>query len=355
MILFLSVGTMDKIFFSKHLMMLIRAGVTLPDAVDIIAKQSKSESLRMILEKVVADIHNASSLAESLSPFNKYFGEFFITTIKLGEEKGTLEENLLYLTKKLERDFDFNEKLKTAAFYPALLFGTLIVLGFAIYFYVLPNLVKLFASFKSELPLPTRVLLYAADHTSTFGPIIILVTVALVFFFPIAYRMPKFRNAFDAVRLRIPVFGSIFRNLTLAQIHQNLGVLVRIGVGLPETLVIVGQTTTNSLYKNEVLRMAEFVRKGNTMGDAFLDDSSKIFPILSQKMLVLSEQSGTLSETSIYLADFYDSEASRTLSRLSTVLEPMLLLGIGLIIAFVAFAILEPIYGLTNSMSETRG
>lgn len=344
---------LDKLFFAKHLHMLVRGGTTLSEALTIIEEQVKSSTLKDIIKKCNQQIKSGKTLNSALFYFEKQFGLFFIKSIQLGEEKGSLEQNLSYLVNQLQREYDFKNKIKEAAFYPSLILGTFCILGAAIYFYILPNLTKLFQSTKKELPITTKFLIALGNSAPLWGPIIIATCIITLVSLPFLLRLPWFKLLFDRSLLRFPILGKIVEYITLARCTQSLGTMLHSGVYLPEALTICADSTTNQAYTVVLHQIAQSVNNGQALTKIFERETTFIFPIMVRKMISLGESSGSLPDTLTYLAEFYENEANRMMHNITSMLEPILLIVIGGAIAFIAFAIITPMYDLTNVLSET--
>ena len=350
--IFSRVNFLDKLLFTKHLSIMIKAGIPITEALATLIDQIKSKTFKNILSGVLSDIENGQSLAKSLKKFPKTFDQFHISLIEIGEESGTLEENLEFLAKQLAKDYALRKKIQGAMLYPALVFTATAIMGGFIALFILPKLVDFFSAFEIELPLTTKILLFFANTMKNYGLFLIGGLVFFLFISSLILRLPKIKPWWHKVILKFPLFGKMLTYNQLARFTRNLGTLIRSGVPVTKSLETTAATLSNLKFKADLIEINQSLAKGKNIGVALDQKKFSEFPPLVSKMISVGEKTGKLDETLLYLGDFYEEEIDNISKSLTTILEPILLIAIGLVVGFVALAIISPIYELTGSISR---
>lgn len=348
--LFSRVSFLEKLLFTKHMSVMIKSGITVSESLSTLASQTKSSTFRKILLVMLSDVENGQSLAKSLEKHKKVFDDFYISLIKVGEESGTLEENLEFLAKQLSKDYGLRKKVQGAMIYPAIILGATFIMGSFISIFILPKLVDLFSSFETELPPTTKVLLFIAFSMKDYGTLIMTGIAGLTVLVYFLLKIQSIRFVWNTTLLRLPIIGVLINYGQLSRFSRNLGTLLKSGVPIVTSLETTANTLSNLKFKNDLKKVITDVNHGKNIADSLDKKSFYEFPPLVIKMIGVGEKTGKLDETLLYLGDFYDEEIDDISKNLTTMLEPILLIGIGLVVGFVALAIISPIYELTGSI-----
>lgn len=348
--MFQKIKKIDKILFAKHLSTMIKAGLPLKESVLTLKEQTKSKNFKKILDEIAISLDNGRHLGESLAKYPREFDRLFINIIKVGEASGTLEENLEYLSEQLEKNYDLQKKVKGAMLYPIFVVGSTLTLGVALAIFILPKLLPLFNSFDIELPLPTKVLIWFTETLQNHGLLILLGLFILVVLLILLMRIRGVRKFFHIILLRTPLFGRISRNKNLAQYSRTLHVLLKSGIPVVRALEITSKTLKNIVYQEAIEESSRNVQRGEKIS-SFLIEKEFLFPLTISRMIQVGEKTGRLENTLFHMAKFYEKEVDNTTKNLSTVLEPFLLVIIGLVVGFIAIAIILPIYRLTGGLA----
>jgi len=348
---FARVGLSDKILFAKHLAVMLEAGIPLRDALEVLKEQVLNKSLRHILGIVIKDLSGGQVLAFSLAKFPRVFDPFFVNVIEVGEASGTLPASLNYLAAQLEKTQDLRGKTRNALIYPFIVFIGAIGIGIYLGFFMLPQLVPLFASLNAELPLTTRVLLFITTwlRSSWMEFLVALVFLILISFVVARIRAVKFATSFLVIR--IPILGRLFREIQLMQFSRIFGILLKSGIKIVPALQITADSLTNLVYKKQIEQVAKLVERGGTVGEE-LGKHRRLFSKTSATMVAVGERTGHLPESLLSLADFSEREIDSMTKNLSTLIEPFVLIFVGFLVGFVALSIITPIYQLTQSFSR---
>lgn len=337
-------------FFAKRLSFLIKAGVPIMESVAVIRQQAKSKGEIKIFNKILQDISNGQSLAASLAKFKGVFGDFAINVIKAGESSGTLISNLNHLADELKKKELLRKKIISALLYPAIItFATIGITGVLIV-YIFPKIVPIFKSLNAELPVSTRIIIFVSDALRNHGLAIFLGLVGLMLGTALLIKyIPKIKFFFHGFLLRIPFSGPIAKNYNLTNTTRTLGLLLKSGLPITESLLITADTTENLQYKKAFEAIGSGVIHGKTVSE-LISRHPDIFPDMLGQMVAIGEKSGNLSNTLIYLSEFYESEFDELTKNLSSSIEPVLMIMMGLLVGFVAVSVITPIYEITNSL-----
>ena len=343
------VSQKEKIFFAEHLSLLIKGGIPLSEALETLANEAKSRVFRKSLADVSKKILEGQRLSQALQNYPKIFDTFFCNVVKVGEESGTLEENLRYLAQQLKSDYEIKKKVSGALIYPIIVIILALVIAFSITFFVLPKITGLFQILEIQLPLTTRILINTTSFLKRNFLFLILGIVFLILIFKILQRIKFFKFYFDSLSLSLPFFSQILKNLNLARFSRTFYTLLKSGMPILEVLDICIETHPNEVFKKNLTFVKLRVERGEKMSQG-QKEFPKTFPSIFSQMVAIGEKSGTLEESFLYLANFYEGEIDSTLKNLSGILEPILLILVGAFVAFIAISIIIPIYRFVGSL-----
>ncbi|MDQ3099377.1 MAG: type II secretion system F family protein [bacterium] len=346
------VSYLDKLLFTKHLSLMIKSGIPIVEAIEIIGEQSSSSALKKVLHSVAQDINNGQPLYKALERNKKTFEPLYINLIKIGEESGNLEANLEHLAIQLKKNYEFNKKVQGALLYPAIIFLTALIVGSGISIFVLPKMIDIFKSLDIDLPLSTRILLWFANLMKYHGFLIVGIIFAVLILARLLITREPFKSWWDRLILNIPVFGKFRQNIELATFCRNFGIMMRSGLPIGMALQAEYDATQNTVYKKYIENMQKGVQRGLSLEQSLSKTEHKTFPLIALKMIGIGERTGKLDDTLIYLGDFFADEADNTAKNFSVILEPIILISVGLLVAFLAFSIISPIYQVTGSIKR---
>ncbi len=348
--LFDRVNLVDKLTFTKHLSLMIKSGISLPEAVSILQVQTVRPSLKKVLEQLEKDLSNGLQLNKALARFPKIFDSFYINLIEAAEESGTLEQNLDYLAVHLKKEREFSNKVRQALLYPSIVLSLSFILAMGLSIFVLPKLIDLFASLDVPLPLSTRILLGFAAIMRDYGIFITLGIIGLVVLWRFLIKTKYVKPYWDWLILAVPIFGPLQQKIELAGLLRNLGMMLHVGVPISTALDIQAETTPNTIYKKYLAVIKNNVKKGQGIGDTLSSKPHPFMPLIVLRMIGVGEKTGRLDETLLYLGDFFEEEVDDATKNLSTIIEPLILVGVGLVVGFIAISIIGPIYQFTGSI-----
>lgn len=352
MTIFNHVSSLDKLFFAKHLAVMIKSGIPLAEAVEMLRSQTTNPAFRKILESVTADIRNGQSLTGSLSKFPSVFDSLFRNLVEVGDQSGSLEKSFVYLASQLQKSYEFKKKVQSAMLYPTFVIVVAVVMGGGIALFVLPQMVNLFSSLTTELPLSTRILIAVANFMKNYGAVVVPSFFAGFVVLSLILHSKPIKPHWHRFLLSIPVFGLFLRQAETATICRNLGLMLQAGLPINKALAVAAEATSNLVYRRYLEQIAQQVEKGKAIGSELETGKYPFLPAIVAKMVAVGEKTGKLDENLTYLADFFEEEVDTMAKDLPTILEPILLVAIAAIVAFIALAIISPIYQFTGSVHK---
>lgn len=342
----------EKLLFTRNLAIMLKSGIPILEALATLREQTGNYLMKRMLSRIEKEVTNGQSLSAALGKYRKVFDAFYVNLIEIGEKSGNLENNLAYLAEGLKKDYEFRQKVTGASIYPATVFVTSLIVGGGVSYFVLPNLIEIFRPFDVELPLSTRTLLWFATVMRDHGLLIFASFVAVIVGLWLLYLIKPVRFVWQKSVLYLPLFGNFSVNIQMTYFCRNLGIMLRSGLPIFEALSSLRDATGNLVFRSYVASLAKSVEQGVSLSDAMIKRDMKKAPRMAIKMVAVADKSGKLDETLLYLANYFEEEVEHTAKVFANVMEPAMLLVVGFIVAFVAFAIVSPIYRFTGSIGK---
>jgi type IV pilus assembly protein PilC len=337
----------DIVNFTRQVAIMLNAGLTLIDSLEILKKQTTKLPLKKMIEAIDEKIKGGSSFSVALKDYKSNFSNLYISLVRSGEASGKLGEILLRLADNLEKEREFKSKLKGALVYPMIIVIGMFVVMFIMVTFVLPKLLGLYKDFNVELPLSTKILIGISSFSTKFWPLVLILTV-LGFYFAKKYLSTKAgKKSFDQFALKLPVFGHIISISALVESTRTLSILISAGISILDALSIVVDSTDNSIYQQAFLTVSQKVEKGQSLGMAL--DQEGIFPPILVQMSQVGEQTGNLDDTLMRLSKYFEMESEMAVKTMTTLIEPAILVFLGGGVGFLVMSVITPIYNLTNS------
>lgn len=346
------ISLLDKALFVKHLSTMLKSGISINEALEVISEQSSSPKFRKVVKNVLSQVKAGQGLGKALDQYPKIFDPLFINIIKVGEDSGTLEKNLEYLATELEDRLELMRNIKAASFYPVIILVATAGLGLVLSYFVLPQITRLFTTLDFELPITTRMLLFVANVMENYGLWVIGGFIGGLIGFKILIAQNFAKPAWHWVLLKVPIIGGTIINYNLVMMTRTLSILLTSGLTIDQSIKITIDTTGNRVYKKKIKQILPQIQKGKTLSSILSSFKQSrrhpLFPLLVIKMISVGERSGRLDESLGYLSNYFAKEVDNTTKNLTTVIEPMLLIGVGLAVGFIAISVISPIYQITG-------
>lgn len=339
------VTAVEKIVFTRNLYLMIKAGLSILRALDILVKQTNKKGFKAIIADIKGKIEKGSMFATTLEAYPKVFSPFYISMIKMGELSGQLEKVLNELADKLKKDRELMVKIRSAILYPSVVLITMIAIGVLMVVFVLPQLTMVFEDFDAELPLTTRILISFSHLIQSYGVFVGIGVIAFcvgLFFLSRTANGKKITHAFN---VRMFILGPIIKKINVARFARNISTLLRSGIPITKALQITHDVLGNIYYKRVMKDAIDKVKKGIKIVD-ILEKEKNLFPPMVTQMIMVGEETGSLDDILTEIADFYEKEVTEIMNNLSAILEPVLMVLLGLIVGVVAVSVISPIYSL---------
>lgn len=348
---FLFMPIRERISFAKRLSVLISAQLPILKALQIIKNQTSGKRAVFIIDKIIFEVEGGQFLSSAMSQFRKVFTEFEINIIRIGEVSGSLKENLNYLAEELKKKQELKKKITSALIYPALIVVMTFGITGLLAVYVLPKILPIFSSFKSELPWSTKALIFLTNFLTKDWLYVLVAGFVIMALVSFALKSVEVRKFFDRRILRLPVFGDMFRSFYLANFCRTLGILLKSNVAIVESLKITSATISSVTYKKELEEICISLQKGGKLSEQMILNP-KFFPPLLTQMIIVGETTGSLGDSLLYLTKIYEDELNDLTKNLSVIIEPVLMIFMGIIVGFVAISIITPIYGIAQNLHQ---
>lgn len=345
--LFSSISTNQKIIFAKNLGHMMKAGLPLTRALAVMNKQSKNKAFKRIISSIESDISHGKTLSDSLSNNSKTFSTLFVSMVRAGEESGKVSEALGIIAGQMEKSHALVKKVRGAMIYPSIIILVMVILSITLLIFMVPTLTETFEGLGATLPLSTRVIIYLSDFLVQ-NTLLVLSFVIVLFGATILFIRSRIgHRLLDYVSLRIPVIGGMMREFESAQTARTLSSLLSSGVEIVSAIDVTADVIQNHLYKNILKKARKAVEKGELMS-AVISEDEKLYPVFVSEMVAVGEETGQISEMLDGVADYYEVEVDQKTKNLSTIIEPVLMVIIGIGVGIFAFSMLAPTYSLVD-------
>jgi type IV pilus assembly protein PilC len=332
--------------FCRQFATMVNSGLPILRALGILADQTQARELAKILTQVRADVEQGMSLSGALAKHPKAFNDLFVSMVKAGETGGVLDDVLLDLADMIEDEVELRRKIKSAMTYPIVVVGMVLLILAAMMLFVVPQFETIYASLGGKLPLPTRILLGISRAIRNYWWMVAAGSVGLVILFRRYKRTPNGRAQVDAIKLRIPVFGSLFHKVALARFSGTFGMLLKSGVPILQALDIVKDTVNNKVIAKSVDDVKGSIREGESIAKPL--SKHKVFPPMVVQMMAVGEETGAVDSMLEKVAQFYTQEVEAAVEALTSLIEPLLIAVIGGAVGAAVVALYMPMFNIIN-------
>ena len=336
----------EMAIFTRQFSTMIDAGLPLVQCLNILAEQSESKTLRTVTGQVARNVEAGSTLADALRRHPRTFDDLFTNLVEVGEAGGILDVVLQRLAAYIEKAAALKRKVKAAMVYPAAIIGVALLVVIFMLTFVIPTFAQMFKDLGADLPLPTKVVMWLSDFVRSYILLIIAGLIGCVLALRSYYRTENGRATIDALMLKLPVFGTLVRKVAVARFTRTLGTLVQSGVPILDGLRITARTAGNKVVERAVLQCRAAVTEGKTLADPLR--ASGVFPPMVTQMISVGEQTGALDAMLSKIADFYDDEVDTAVSTLTSLLEPIMIVFLGVVVGGLVVAMYLPIFKLVT-------
>ena len=333
---------------SRQLATMVGAGLALLRALTILAEQTEQKRLAETLTDVRNKVEQGNALSDSLARHPDVFPPIMVHLVRAGETGGFLDESLQSVAKTFEADVKLRQTVMSAMTYPLVVLGIAVVAVAGMLIFIVPIFKKMFADLGGQLPVPTQILVVLSENMIWIGPLVVAVTVAAVVWWQRNKREHRVRAVIDPILLKIPVFGMLMRKVAISRFTRNLATMIGAGVPILRALEIVSETAGNAVIKEAVDDIRENVRQGRPIGEALL--RHPIFPPMVTSMVAVGEDAGSLETMLGKVADFYDDEVQTMTEQLTSLIEPIMIVVLGVILGFMIVALYMPMFSIYENI-----
>lgn len=338
----------DIALFTRQFATMIDAGLPLVQCLDILSKQADNKAFAAVINEIRQDVEAGSTYADSLKKHPDVFGDLYANMVAAGEMGGILDTILNRLSKYIEKNIKLKRQVKAALFYPSTIVAVAFIVIIVLLVYVIPIFAKMFTDFGGTLPMPTQLVIGASNFMRSNILIIIGIMVAAIFGARKYYKTQNGRLVVDSMVLKLPVFGMLARKISVATFTRTLGTLISSGVPILDGLDIVAKTSGNKVVERAIYATRQSISEGKTLSEPL--ETSKVFPPMVVQMIAVGETTGALDAMLSKIADFYDEEVDSTVGIMTSLLEPILMIFLGVVIGFIVVAMYLPIFKLAGTI-----
>ncbi|HMO78865.1 MAG TPA: type II secretion system F family protein [Candidatus Paceibacterota bacterium] len=339
----------DKIIMYRNLGAMINAGLPLTRALAVMQRQAKNKKLKSILEIINDKVKKGSSLSDALGTFPKIFTSLMISMIKAGEESGNLVQSLKVTAEQMEKNYLLKKKVKGAMIYPAVIIGAMILIGFFMLIYVVPTLTSTFAELNIELPASTKFIIALSDFFQN-NLIVVIILIFLIFtLFSFILKTKDGKKYFHLFLIKSPLISPLVKEINSARTTRTLSALLGAGVPFTRSLEITREVIQNVYYKKVIEKAEKNIQMGLPISKVF-SENDDLFPAFVGEMMAVGEETGEMGNMLLEVADFYESEVDQKTKNISTIIEPVLMVLVGVVVGFFAISMIGPMYSLVEGI-----
>ncbi len=336
----------DLAIFARQFSIMISANVTVVEALVILVEQTQNVSLQKMIADIAYEVDSGEFLSDALAKRPKVFSPLFINIVKSGETSGRLDDVLNYLADEIEKNHDMRSKIKGAMIYPAFILSGLVIVGVVLMVYVLPNLTAVIAESGTELPIATRIVIATSNFMQAYIGYIIIAVIALIILLRRYVKTKTGRVQLDTLKINLPIFGRLFKYIYIIQFSRALSTLLKGGVNITKGLGITVKVVNNVVFQQILLDTLKAVNDGKPVSTVM--QNRKEVPKMVPHMMSVGERTGKLDSVLDKIVDFYNREVTNMLNNLSTIIEPVIMVVMGVGVGIMVAAILMPMYNLAS-------
>ncbi|HEY5995991.1 MAG TPA: type II secretion system F family protein, partial [Candidatus Deferrimicrobiaceae bacterium] len=334
--------------FTRQFATMIDAGLPLVQCLDILGMQQENQNFKKVILKVKEDVESGSTFADALAKHPKVFDDLFVNLVAAGEVGGILDTILARLAAHIEKAMKLAKRVKGAMVYPVTIMGIALLVTAVLLLYVIPTFAKMFADFGQDLPAPTKIVMAMSDLARKYFLVFVIAVIGIYAAIRAYYRTPGGRRKIDALLLKTPVIGSLIQRIAVARFSRTLGTMVASGVAILEAMDIVARSAGNKIIEEAVIKARASISEGKTIAEPLAE--SKVFPPMVTQMVGVGEQTGALDQMLNKIADFYDEEVDTAVAALTSLMEPLLMVFLGVVIGGMVLAMYLPIFKIAGAV-----
>ncbi|MCX6792479.1 MAG: type II secretion system F family protein [Candidatus Falkowbacteria bacterium] len=342
------VTTKDIVSFSRQFSVMVGASVPVVESLKVLSKQITKPKLRKIVAEIGDEVDSGGNLSTSLAKHPKIFSNFYTSVVKSGEQSGKLDDSLNYIADEMEKDYDMNSKIKGAMIYPIFVICMMIGIGFLMMMFIVPKLTQIVIETGSELPAATKTMIAISDFLNAYWWTLLIGAGALAVAIKFYLKTKPGRLLFDHIILNMPIFGILLQMICLVRFTRSMNTLIIGGVNISTSLQVAGEVVDNAYYKKIIDDTIIEVQSGNSICTIFV--KTKEIPNMVSQMMLVGEKTGKLDVSLEKVTNFYNREITNMLANMMSLIEPVLMVTMGLGVGVMVWAILMPMYSVVSNI-----
>lgn len=347
-ILFNRISFVQKMLFVFHLQIMTKAGLSIVAALKILSEELENPRFKLIIGKIKEEVEKGRQLSEVLAEYPKVFPPIYVSMIAAGEAAGKMEEALKQVSNQMKKSHELTSHVRGAMIYPAVVLMAVMGIVTEMIVFVLPKIMVMFEDFKSGLPLATRVLIAIVNFTQTYGLYLLVAIIVAIILFIWAMKNLVFKKTVHHFMLKLPVFGGVIKKINLARFTLTLSSLLESTIPIVEAVKITSSVQTNLLYQDSLMDVSESLKRGDNLSKILMK-YPELFPPMVTEMIMVGEEAGKMDDMLKELSEYYGNEVDSTMRNFSTIIEPVIIVVLGLIVAGIAVAVIMPMYSLAQA------
>jgi len=344
-----SIPAKEKIFFVKNLQVMIRSGLALDKGLRTLAEQTTNKHFQKILKDLAQDTEKGLAFSESLKKYESIFGGLFVNMVEAGEISGRMEDVLSQIYLQLKKTQELKSKIIGALTYPIIVVASMLLIGIGMIIFVVPKITSIFKELNTDLPLPTKILIGISDFVVNHGIFSATVAILCVSGVILSMKLATTRKTWHWLYISLPIFGPIVKKINLAKFCRTLSSLMKSDIAITKAFETTSMVVSNLYYREALNSSIEKLKSGVSMTEV-VSAYHKLFPPVVTQMIASGEETGTVDEILGELAGFYEEEIDQTMKTLPTIIEPVLMLVLGVGVGLMAVAIIMPMYSITQNI-----
>jgi type IV pilus assembly protein PilC len=344
-----NISTAEKISFAKNISAMTKAGLSLSRSLSVIEAQASNARFKNVVESINLEIKKGKTLSEALKNYPNIFSTLFVSMAKAGEEGGGLSDALANVALQMDKTYRLQKKVKGAMIYPAVIISVMIVVGLLMFVFVVPGLVDTFRELNTELPATTKAIIFMSDFLTGHWFISILILLVLIFTTYFSLKTPVGKRIRDGLVIKLPLVGELIKEANAARVTRTLSSLLLAGVPVAQSIQITKGLVNNYYYRQVLEEATKIVEKGENISNLFMKNPD-LYPTFMGEMMSVGEETGNMASMLLEVAVFYETDVEERTKDLSTIIEPVLMVIIGIAVGFFALSMVAPIYSVMDNI-----
>lgn len=339
----------EKYMFVHHLQIMTKAGLSIVSSLHVLSQEVENKRLKKVIGEIKSEVETGKQLSEVLAKYPKIFPGIYVSMIAAGEVAGKMEDALEQISNQMKKSQQLTAKVRGAMIYPLIIIIAMAAIALFVVFYILPKIMVMFEEAQVQLPLATRILIAGTKFMQSYWWLVLIIVLIAIASFARLMKVYNFRRSIHAINMRLPIFGAISKKINLARFTLTLSSLLASTIPIVEAVRISSEVLNNLIYRENLLAASEALKRGEALSE-ILARYPATFPPMINEMIMVGEQSGRMEKMLQELSDYYNNEVELTMNNFTAIIEPVIILLLGLGVAGIAVAVITPMYTLAQNI-----